>query len=161
MNLRQLKFANLIISGKSKIQAYKEAYGVIGTMTAHVCAIRLLKKATIRDYVYKSVEQAQQMGFSNAVKEASEDIKMYLLDLTTKRSILGMIILGEFETERVIFVDGQEVRYKVKPTTEERLKAIDLDNKMTLVYNRDKNIINDSKKGVDGFIFEELKKEDE
>lgn len=88
--------------------------------------IREMREAINKETQAQIDAELQKDIDSSANKKAGT-----ILTTIRKRQILDEIATGKKMFEKVIIIDGKIKRVKCKPTPQERLKAIEIDNKMS------------------------------
>lgn len=137
MNKAQEKFANEMIRHGNTVKAYRKAYpSCKSDQAAKVNANRLLKNATIQLKIKQGGEIVSNLAQEEAVNEAKDEFKGTLLTSLQKRSILAEIANGDARIqERLIKYNSKgdpEIEfYYREPNAMEKIKAIDIENKMT------------------------------
>jgi len=134
MNEQKKAFADLIISGTPPIEAALSAFSGISRKTARNKSSALLKEKDIQDYIKdkrdKIGTQVETIIQDELAKDVANKKSQTILTAIRKRQLLDEIAEGRKTFEKVIIIDGKIKRIKCKPTPMERLKAIEMDNKM-------------------------------
>lgn len=99
------------------ILSYQKAFPQADRKTAATNGGRLLKNAEIAEAIRQQAEKISKKAEKEAVEELKEEIKGDVLTAAQKRELLRQI------------ANGEEINGK-RPSFQDRLKAIEIDNKM-------------------------------
>jgi hypothetical protein len=130
--LKEDKFYELATTGgKTEEEAYQLAYSV---KDRKVLLTALANKRKRDPELFKKITEYKMQVFDKA-KEAQQNAvsgfaKDCVLTAMEKRVFLKQMIVGELEMEEVLTSGTKTKRVKRKPTNQERLRALELDNKM-------------------------------
>ncbi|HRH83588.1 MAG TPA: terminase small subunit [Bacteroidia bacterium] len=131
LTTQQKSFADHYIMHGDKMAAFKKFYETDNENTINSNSTRLLKNAKIKEYIKQQRQKIDEIATNKVLQELAEREAANLLSVIEKRSILAKIARGE----QVIpdFISGKYGAEEVLrvPTANERIKAIDTDNKMT------------------------------
>jgi phage terminase small subunit len=123
------EFARLYLSGLSATEAYLKAFDC-SEVTASRKGSLLLERESVKQYI-KELQDKIDVEVFSSVKEAIVERNINaVLDAVDKRILLGEIIRAEKDIDDVVLIKGVPVPFKRKPRLDERLKALELDNKM-------------------------------
>lgn len=139
------KWADFVIKGMTEIDAYLEMCPKSTRKNASNMVGTYRKNQDLMDYVAKGLAKISAIVQEKVTDKLSDAVIGNVLTSAKKREILNLIALGEIEYEKLVLVEvddlddkgkkrGKKRVYKkmlVKPDLHERIKAIDLDNKMT------------------------------
>lgn len=114
-----------------KIASYLKAYPKCKSRaSARVNASKLLHNATVVGLL-KQTPVIQQEARSLAINELKDEIKFDALTVSEKREYLRRLAFGEVDIEEhFVKRDGTVGKYFRKPSAFERMKAIEIDNRM-------------------------------
>lgn len=140
MNRRQKLFVEEMIRTGDKNLAYHKAYPKAGTDSCRINSSALLRNPSIAQAVKDGSSQIESLATQEATESLKLEIMGNVLSRNMKREELYKIAkIGEVEdvirryeedpqTGRMVY---KEIPIKRRATVLERLKAIELDNKMT------------------------------
>ena len=142
MTPQQKKWADYVISGKTHVAAYLLAYPNASKKSATNQIGTFRQNLGIMGYVEKGLGKIAAKVEERVVEKLSNIEVGNVLTSAKKRELLALIALGELDCEKLVQVRDNNVDSKtygkmiwkkmlVKPDMGERMKAIDLDNKMT------------------------------
>lgn len=135
MNPQKKAFADLIISGTPQIEACLSAFEGISRKTASNKSAILMREPEVEAYIRANREgigkQIETQINEELVKDEANKKSGSILTAIRKRQLLDEIASGKKMFEKVIIIDGKIKRVKCKPTPQERLKAIEIDNRMS------------------------------
>lgn len=142
MNHKQFTFTMEMLRHGDKILAYSIAYQPKSPnyRTIESAANRLLQNPEIANYIESTRNRIQQ----EVEAEVKEQLKAELLTVHRKRQILARIAEGDVYIEQTYKGKGcQSCTQMAKPTINQMLKAIDIDNRMAGDYvdKRPKTIV--------------------
>lgn len=142
MNPKQFTFTMEMLRHGDKILAYSIAYQPKAPNYRNIesAANRLLQNAEIANYIETTRQRIQQ----EVEAELKEQLKAELLTVHRKRQILARIAEGDVYIEQTYKGKGcQSCTQMAKPTINQMLKAIDIDNRMAGDYvdKRPKTIV--------------------
>lgn len=114
-----------------RIEAYLKAYPKCKSReSARVNATKLLRNATVRALL-KVTPEIQRAAREKAIDELKDEIKFDALTVSEKREFLKKIAFGELVIEEhFIKRDGTVSKYTRNPNATERMRAIEIDNRM-------------------------------
>ncbi len=114
-----------------KTESYLKAFPKCKSReSARVSATKLLQNATVNSLL-KALPAIQKAAREKAVEELKDEIKFDALSVSEKREVLKKIALGELPIEdHFIKKDGTVSKYNRKPNAIERIRAIEIDNRM-------------------------------
>lgn len=126
-------FINEMIKHGDKVRAYKTAYPETNTdKSALTCSGRLLKNVDILKAIKSAADKASQIANSNAIQASAMSEASNLLSAIEKRTILAKIARGDAQImENAVTKDGEIITFFRTPNSNEIIKAIESDNKMT------------------------------
>jgi hypothetical protein len=130
-------FIDEMIKHGDQVKAYRAAYPKASEESARVNCYKLLQNTTIADAIKTASDQIRNQAQQEAVQELKEELKGDILTRQKKLEILNKIANGELEIpvkkpvwdksqNKYVFVPMMEV-----PDHAARIKAIEVDNKMT------------------------------
>lgn len=142
MTKEQKKWADLVIGGVNETEAYLLVYKKSGKKTAQNQLVNFRKNLGLMKYLTKGQNKIAEKVEEKVVEKLSDIQLGNVLTSAKKRELLALIALGELDCEKLVQVRDNNVDSKtygkmiwkkmlVKPDMGERMKAIDLDNKMT------------------------------
>ncbi|WP_276131935.1 terminase small subunit [Polluticoccus soli] len=132
MNMNQHSFVCELLRHGNKCEAYKTAYRPQNENPRSIesAANRLMKNPEVS----AAITEAQERMLEEARQELKEKYVAELLTVQRKRELLAQIAEGKWmEQPPPDHIEGQRVPVMV-PTLKERLKAIDMDNRMDGSY---------------------------
>lgn len=126
-------FINEMIKHGDKVRAYKNAYpNAKSDNAAQVNAIRLLKNDNILSAIKAGSAEASKIASKAAIHQAAKKETSNLLSAIEKRTILAKIARGDAQImENAVTKDGEIITFYRTPNSNEIIKAIESDNKMT------------------------------
>lgn len=133
-------FINEYLIDGDKKRAYKVAYPNCTDLTALSNSLRLLQKSYISERIKEETARIEQDAYNQLVQDEKDKRQYKILTTLQKRELLYQIAFGEIEIEmkKVVFDPIQKkfdtVTIIGKPDFSERLKALDMDNKMSGAY---------------------------
>lgn len=126
-------------------KAYQKAYPSVKATTARVNGYTLLQNPTIAEKIKKRAEKIEEIATKEAAEELKDEIVYEVLTAGRKKELLRLISEGKLMHKVLEPVYNEETKKwesKVKefrePSLLERLKAIELHNKMTGDFAPDK-----------------------
>lgn len=131
------KFISEYCKTGDHIEAYKKAYPQAKTQSARVNGLRLLNNATIKQGIKQFEAKVSIPAAEEAKEELKVEIKTEAFTAARKKEILRLIAEGkemnkEYRMQRDESGKKVPVLVGVKPPTlQDRMKAIELHNKMT------------------------------
>lgn len=132
MNEKHRRFADLYIQSLDAIKSYQTVYPKAKHESAKVKSSLLLRNVNIAKYVKEATNRISEVANKKATDSISEEEANRLLNANKKRLILADIANGNFLLEEIYITKrGEEIRTFRKPDIFERLKAVEIDNKMT------------------------------
>lgn len=155
-------FIDEMIKHGDQVKAYKVAYPKASDEAARVNSYKLLQNATIQSAVKKGADKIRSLAENKAVEELKDEIKANVLSALQKRELLLKIATGAIEipTKRPAW-DSEQRKYVMVPVIDvpdfgERMKAIDLDNKMAGDFAADKKDITSNNTNITKIILEDV-----
>lgn len=145
MTPQQKKWADYVISGKSHVEAYLLAYPNASKKSATNQLGKFRHDIGIMGYVEKGLGKIAKKVENKVIEKLSNIEVGNVLTSAKKRELLAAIALGELEYEKMVQVKDPDTgklvwkKILVKPDLQDRMKALDLDNKMTGETFRSKN----------------------
>lgn len=131
MNSKQREWADLVISGMDRTEAYLKAFPGSARKTAQNQVSRFGKDAGIMGYIQERSKSFSQVVEATLNQELANQKVGEILTNLRKREILAKIASGKMKTEKIVWVDGKQKRVKCLPDFTDIMKAIDIDNKMS------------------------------
>ncbi|RTK92614.1 MAG: hypothetical protein EKK61_03535 [Rickettsiales bacterium] len=131
MNAKQKEWADWVIKGKTPTEAYLLAYPGVTKKTASNKGGLLGKNVEIMDYVREQQGKIAEITTKTLQDELSNQKITSILTVAKKRELLAKIASGKYTDEKVFIVNGKVKRVKCPATLSDRMKAIELDNRMT------------------------------
>jgi phage terminase small subunit len=130
-------FADYVIGGKRPSEAIQMIWPNIAKKTAQNRGCVFMKDPDVMDYIKEKdriianrFESRTDLLVETEVNKLYAKSKVAILTSVRKRQLLAEIAEGKKLMEKTIIVNGKTKTVKVKPDLYERLKAIELDNKM-------------------------------
>lgn len=139
MNLKQQRFITEMLRHGDKVVAYKIAYqsDSASYTTLESAANRLLKNPEVAAAIQSTVDRIRH----EVEEELKAEMRRELLSVQRKREILARIAEGDVYIEQTFKGKGcQTCTQMAKPTINQMLKAIDIDNRMAGDY-KDKRAV--------------------
>lgn len=139
MNTKQYTFVTEYLRSSDHIMAYKNAYQSTSDYTTiESAANRLLKHPEVA----QAIREAQTAIRQQVEREVAEKLKGELLTIQRKRELLYQIATGEMYVEQNYKGKNcSQCTQFIRPSINQMLKAIDLDNKLAGHYGtKEKNI---------------------
>lgn len=142
-------FVDEMVKHGDQIKAYMTAYPKAKEETARVESYRLLQIPTVSEAIKEHSEKIKAIATQKAAEELKEVIVGNTLTAHRKREILHGIAEGTLAIKvKKRFWDKVQEKYVIKevsqfPDHTTRMKAIDLDNKMTGDYAPEKQALTD------------------
>lgn len=132
MNIKQHKFVTEYLRWGDQVIAYKNAYNATSNYkTLESSANRLLRSSEVA----QTIREAQARIRETVEKEVAEQLKGNLLTIQHKRELLYEIATGQLSVEQTYKgKDCNVCSQYIRPTINQMLKAIDLDNKLAGHY---------------------------
>lgn len=142
MTKEQEHFIKEMLEHGDKTRAYIAAYHGINPKYACGSAYRLLKRPHIQDAL-KDLD-------THALKKAEQDtgFKFILFTYAEKRDLLRRIALGETLVIKRQMKNGEWKTKELIPSFADRLRAIDIDNRMAGEYAPDKLQVEQYSSGI-------------
>lgn len=131
MTNQQKKWADLVINGKTYLEAYSLAYPKASKKTANNQTSVFRNDSGLMGYIDKGLAKIAQIIETKLTDKLSNELAVNVLTSAKKREILHLIASGEISYEKHIMVKGELKKVLAKPDLHERIKAIDIDNRMT------------------------------
>ncbi|MFZ1591971.1 MAG: hypothetical protein WAT27_07790 [Chitinophagales bacterium] len=137
MTKQQKQWADYVISGKTRVDAYLAVFPNAKKKTAQNRVVLFGKVEGIEGYISKGLSRIADKVEAKVVEKLSDIEVSSVLTSAKKREILSLIASGELEQEKMVLVKDPESgkmvwrKILIKPDLHDRMKAIDLDNKMT------------------------------
>lgn len=131
------KWADLVVSGVSELQAYLNVYPNASKKTASNQLGNFRQNLGLMGYIHDKTHKIAEKVEAKTLEKLSEVAIGNVLTSAKKREILNLIASGELEYEKMVLVMDPESKKMVwrkmlvKPDLHERMKAMDIDNKMT------------------------------
>lgn len=159
------QWVDLVVGGMSHQEAYLLIYPNASKKTAGNQLGNFRKNLGLMGYLDAQSRKIAAKVEAKTVEKLSDVETGIILTQGKKREILAQIALGEIEFEKMVMVKDMDSesstfgklvwrKMKIKPNASERMKAIDLDNRMTGELFRPKN--SDDLPGDDDITEEEL-----
>lgn len=134
MNPNKKIFSDLIINGTPQIEAALTAWPEISRKTARNKSSLMMKDPEVMNYIRDNrdgiAKEVDTIINKELVKDVAEKKAGSILTAIRKQQILNEIAEGRATSEKIIIIDGKIKRVKCKPTPQERLKAIEIANRM-------------------------------
>lgn len=134
MNLKQQTFITYYLQSGDKLQAYKTAYHSKSNNdnALESAANRLLRRPDVADAIRLTLQTVR----AQAETELKDQLRVELLSVNEKRAMLASIARGELVPQSIPV--GKDIwrTGALLPTINQRLKAIDIDNKIAGLYNK-------------------------
>ena len=132
MTLKQQhkKFCKLYISGKGAAEAYKEAYNCSDLTASKKCYL-LLEKTEIKAYINELQTKIDKEIYQEVKDNIVKTEVNHIMTAIDKRIFLSKIIKAEEDIEDYVILRGIAINFKRKPNISERLKAMEIDNKLS------------------------------
>lgn len=160
MTPQQKKWADYVINGKNHQEAYLLAYPKASKKTASNQLGAFRQNLGLMDYINQGIAKITAKVEAKTIEKLANIEIGNVLTSAKKRELLALIALGELEQEKMVLVKDAETKKNVwrkiliKPDLFDRMKAIDLDNKMTGEIYRGKSNENEKPKDeIDNNIF--------
>lgn len=137
LTAKQETFVREMIKGTEQAEAYRIAYPNSSPAAARTSSYTLLQNPTISAAIKEGAAKIHAIATQEIVQEAKEELRATLLTTVRKREILALIAEGNILIEKKIpmfnpLAGGIEViTISEAPDARERMKAIEIDNKMT------------------------------
>jgi hypothetical protein len=137
MKAEHKKWADHVINGKQYTEAYLLVFPNASKKTAANQIGTFKKNVGIMDYIQEGLNRIAVKVEAKVTEKLSEVAIGNVLTSAKKRELLAAIALGELEYEKMVLVKDPESgkmvwrKMLVKPDLHERMKALDLDNKMS------------------------------
>lgn len=139
MNLKQYAFVTEMLKHGDKIIAYKNAYQSPSASytTLESAANRLLKNPEVAAAIQSTLDRIRH----EVEEELKDELRKELLSVQRKREILARIAEGDVYIEQTYKGKGcQSCTQMAKPTINQMLKAIDIDNRMAGDYKDKRSV---------------------
>ncbi len=139
MNLKQYAFVTEMLKHGDKIIAYKNAYQSPSSSytTLESAANRLLKNPEVAAAIQSTLDRIRH----EVEEELKDELRKELLSVQRKREILARIAEGDVYIEQTYKGKGcQSCTQMAKPTINQMLKAIDIDNRMAGDYKDKRSV---------------------
>lgn len=149
MNDKKKAFADLIISGIVPTEAITAVFPGISPKTARNKSSLFGKDPEIMNYIQQNsglirdkINKIETDILIDHVEKSATKKAGSILTAIRKHQLLNEIAEGKIWNEKIVVVDGKIKRIKVKPNLNERLKAIEIANRMAgdLVKPKEPNI---------------------
>lgn len=137
MKPQHKRWADLVVSGTPELQAYLQVYPNASKKTAHNQLSNFRNNLGLMGYISDKTTKIAEKVEAKTIEKLSEVSIGNVLTSAKKREILAAIAMGELEVEKLVQVRDTETKalvwkkMLVKPDLHERMKAMDIDNKMT------------------------------
>lgn len=134
MDDKKKAYCDLIISGQVPIESVLIVWPQLTRKTARNKSSALNKDPEVMAYIKDTrghVQDKIEEKFNAELDQIVSKRVGAVLTSLRKRQLLDEIAEGRKTFEKVIVIDGKIKRVKCKPTPYERLKAIELDNRMS------------------------------
>lgn len=125
------RFADEYIKHGDATKAYRAAYPKVKEETARVNSYKALQNTTVQDYIKERSDKITEIANQKLAETQFKD----LLTTAEKRFILRQIARGELLEEYNQVLKGELKKVKRLPNLIERIKAIELENRMTGDHN--------------------------
>lgn len=122
---KQEKFVQNLVKGMSQREAYKNSYNVKKMSDRNVDTKAYL--------LFKKVEIRSRYDELRAAIENAEETRV-IMDVLERKEWLTKLIKGEVEEEATAIQQGQLMRYNKAPSLGDKMKAMDILNKMDGEY---------------------------
>ena len=134
MNLKQQTFITCYLQTGNKLQAYKTAYHSKSNNdnALESAANRLLRRPDVGEAIRLTLQTVREQ----AETELKDQLRVELLSVNEKRAMLASIARGEPVPQSVPVGNDIWRTGAMLPTINQRLKAIDIDNKISGLYNK-------------------------
>ena len=129
------RFADEYIKHGDATKAYQLAYPKTSEETARPQSYRILQNVTVQAYIKKITDKINEKAENMLVDELSERQYTNLLTTFEKRHILSQIARGELEISQTKVSMGIAIDIILKPDYIARIKALELENRMTGDHN--------------------------
>ncbi len=134
MNIKQHSFITYYLQSGDKVAAYKAAYNSKSNNETALesAANRLLRRPDVSEAIKLTLQTVR----GQAETELKDQLKVELLSVSEKRAMLASIARGELVPQSIPV--GRDIwrTGALLPTINQRLKAIDIDNKIAGLYNK-------------------------
>lgn len=138
MDDKKKEYADLIISGIVPTKAITVVFPGISPKTARNKSSLFGKDPEIEVYIRdalghikEKISTISEQIIDTEIKKGVDKKAGSVLTAIRKHQILNEIAEGKAMFEKVIIIDGKVRRIKCKPTPQERLKAIEIANRMS------------------------------
>lgn len=171
MEAKWRRFAQEYCSHGDRTKAYMTAYPNAKDTTARVKSYDMLRKPEVQQFIREYTEMADAVKLkvmdkveARAVERLADKLVTMILTADQKKEILRQIAMGELreKTYKPVWEEDDQGNGKwvsklvaiAEPTMQDRLKAIEIHNKMTGDNAPDK-LQHSVDKGVEDYILEE------
>lgn len=134
MDDRKKAYADLIISGLVPIEAILKLWPELARKTARNKSSAFNKDPEIIAYIRDASGQVKDKIEEKIDEEIDKIVQRKVGSILTsvrKRQLLNEIAEGKKMFEKAVIIDGKVKRVKCKPSPTERMRAIELDNRMS------------------------------
>ena len=131
ISAKHKKFADEYLKSGDQVAAYQKVYNQKNKEAARVNSYKLLQSTTVQAYINAKADKIAKLTEQKLTEELSNREVINCLSAIEKREILAKIARGELEITDISNTKDGPIEVSRKPNVMERLKAIELENKMT------------------------------
>ncbi|RYE24871.1 MAG: hypothetical protein EOP51_06045, partial [Sphingobacteriales bacterium] len=134
MNIKQHTFITYYLQSGDKVQAYKAAYQSKSNNenALESAANRLLRRTDVSEALRMTLQTVR----GQAESELKDQLRVELLSVNEKRAMLASIARGEPVPQSIPVGNDVSRTGSLLPTINQRLKAIDIDNRISGLYHK-------------------------
>lgn len=131
MNAKQKKWADWVLKGKTPAEAYSMIFPNASKKTAANKGAIWGRVEGMKEYLDRNRQKVEEIVNRKLTDELSDINVGVILTFAKKRELLAKIASGELTNEKIVVINGEIERIKCPADLTERMKAIEIDNKMS------------------------------